>query len=573
MKLHSLIAVAVVTAIAVGGLEIGPTIAADGPTVKADANVLRQAAMNNGGNPGRGKIIFLSAKSQCAPCHKVQGQGGDVGPDLSQIGGKFDRTHLIESILDPSAEILQGYQATVIEDKSGRVWKGIVKSESATAVTLMNAEGKQIVIPVRDIESRSVSRVSLMPTGLADSMTPTEFTDLIAYLESFRTGPKPNPGEGVTGTLTLPPGFVADVVATGFTGATALEVVPDGRIFVCEQTGTLRVIKNGKLLAEPFVKLPVDSSWERGLIGVTVAPHFPKPPHVFVCYVAAKPYPHHVISRFTASGDVAEKGSEKILLEGDDQTKLGGDVPAGHQGGALHFGTDGKLYISIGEQTAGKPAQDLHSLLGKILRINPDGAIPDDNPFVAKTTGKYRAIWAMGCRNPFTFAVQPETGRIFINDVGGIAEEINEGVAGANYGWPIVEHGSKTDPRFRGPIHYYPTACIIGGAFAPTDLPWPKEYRGQYFFGDFNHGWIKTLDPPMGRAGRVNAPVVKTFATGLRRPVDLRFAPSPWVLSPRGRGRGEGDGSLYVLLRDAWVIDNLFKGGTGTLLGIHPAKK
>jgi len=172
-----------------------------------------------------------------------------------------------------------------------------------------------------------------------------------------------------------------------------------------------------------------------------------------------------------------------------------------------------------------------------------------------------------------TFAVQPETGRIFINDVGGIAEEINEGVAGTNYGWPIVEHGPKTDPRFRGPVYHYPTACIIGGAFAPTDLPWPKEYRGQYFFGDFNHGWIKTLDPPTGRAGRVNAPVVKPFATGLRRPVDLRFAPSPVPLSSGGRGRGEGDDSLYVLLRDAWVVDNLFKGGTGILLRIHPINK
>src|SRR6266481_6003077 len=526
MRLHTL-AVVAVASIPFCGLEIAPTRAADDPTTKANANNLRQAAMNNGGNPDRGKKVFLSASAQCVPCHKVHGQGGDVGPDLSHIGGKFDRTHLIESILDPSAEILQGYQATTIECKSGRVLTGIITTESATTIMLVDAEGKQITIPVRDIESRAASKVSLMPAGLADAMKPAEFTDLIAYLESLRTGPKPNPGEGVTGTLTLPSGFVAEVIATGFTGATALEVAPDGRIFVCEQTGTLRVIKNGKLLPEPFVKLPVDSSWERGLIGVTVAPHFPKPPYVFVCYVAAKPYPHHVISRFIAAGDVAEPGSEKILLEGDDQTKLGGDVPAGHQGGALHFGADGKLYISIGEQTAGKPAQDLHSLLGKTLRLNSDGSIPDDNPFVAKTTGKYRAIWALGCRNPFTFAVQAETGRIFINDVGGIAEEINEGVAGANYGWPIVEHGPTSDPRFRGPVHHYPTACIAGGAFAPVDWPWPKEYRGQYFFGDFNHGWIKTIDPAHPREA-------KPFATGLRRPVDLHFGP---------------DGSLYVLLR------------------------
>ncbi len=518
---------------------------------KVDADALRRAAMNTGGDPKRGKAIFFSETSKCATCHKVQGQGGEVGPELSQIGGKFDRTHLIESILDPSAEILQGYHTTVVETKAGRIYNGIVKAESPMAVTLVDGEGKSITIPLEEVECREVSKISLMPAGLGDSTTPGEFTDLIAYLTTLRTGRELTPGEGISGPLTLPQGFKADVVATGFSGATALDVAPDGRIFVCEQTGTLRIIKNGQLLTKPFVKLPVDVTWERGLIGVTVAPDFPKTPHVFVCYVAAKPYPHHVVSRFTARGDVAEPGSEKTLLEGDDQTKLGGTVPAGHQGGAIHFGNDGKLYIAIGDQTAGKPAQEMNSLLGRLLRINCDGSIPSDNPFFTRATGKYRATWALGLRNPFTFAVQRETGRLFINDVGGNAEEINEGKPGANFGWPSVEHGPTNDPHFRGPIHHYPTACISGGDFAPMDLHWSKEYRGQYFFADFNHGWIKFLDPAKPTAA-------KSFATGLRRPVDMRFAP---------------DGSLYVLLRDAWVIDHLFKGGTGALFRIQHTGK
>jgi putative heme-binding domain-containing protein len=518
---------------------------------RTDLDALRQAAMNNGGDSRRGKALFVSSRTNCATCHKVHGQGGELGPDLSQIGGKLDRTHLIESILDPSAEITQGYHATVIETRSGRVFSGIVKSESARDVTLVDLAGKRITIPLRDIETRAVSKMSLMPAGLADGMTRAEFTDLIAYLASLRSGREATPGEGSSGTLLLPPGFKGELVAAGLTGATALEVAPDGRTFVCEQTGTLRVIKKGKLLATPFVKLPVDSTWERGLIGVTVAPDFPRTPHVFVCYVAARPYPHHVVSRFTVVGDVAEPGSEKVLFTGDDQRKLGGTVPAGHQGGAIHFGRDGKLYFAIGDQTAGKPAQELSSLLGKLLRINPDGSIPADNPFFSKVSGKYRAIWALGLRNPFTFAVQRETGRIFINDVGGIAEEVNEGIAGANYGWPTIEHGPTTDPRFRGPIHHYPTACIIGGDFAAMEQRWPREYRGRYFFADFNHGWIKTIDPARPAKAR-------GFATGLRRPVDLRFAP---------------DGSLYVLLRDAWVIDKLFKGGTGAVLRIRFAGK
>src|SRR5581483_9658741 len=121
-----------------------------------------------------------------------------------------------------------------------------------------------------DIEERHLSDVSLMPDGLANELTPQQFTDLIAYLEGLRTGRKPTPGESITDPLTLPRGFTAVPIANGLTGVTALEVAADGRVFVSEQTGTLRVVKEGRLLAEPFVRLVVDSTWERGLLGVTV---------------------------------------------------------------------------------------------------------------------------------------------------------------------------------------------------------------------------------------------------------------------------------------------------------------
>jgi glucose/arabinose dehydrogenase len=285
-----------------------------------------------------------------------------------------------------------------------------------------------------------------------------------------------------TGIAELPEGFSEKIIATQITGATAMAIAPDGRIFVCEQTGALRVIKDDMLLDKPFVTVSVDSSWERGLIGVTLAPDFPKKPYVYLCYVAATPYPHHHVSRFTANGDVAAPDSEVILLKGDDQTKLGGGVPNGHQGGAIHFGKDGKLYVAIGEQTAGLPAQKLDTYQGKLLRINPDGSIPEDNPFFKTATGKYRAVWALGLRNPFTFAVQPGTGRIFINDVGEARwEEINEGVAGANYGWPHAE-GPGTNPRFQNPVHAYDHGVgrSIGGStfYNPPVPQFPKEYVG-----------------------------------------------------------------------------------------------
>jgi uncharacterized repeat protein (TIGR03806 family) len=348
----------------------------------------------------------------------------------------------------------------------------------------------------------------------------------------------------------LPQGFSETAVATGINGATAMEFAPDGRLFVCEQTGTLLVVKNDRLLPVPFLKLKVDSSWERGLLGVAFDPHFARNHYVYVNYISPHPYPHHRISRFTARGDRAAPNSETILLEGDNQEKLGGGVKNGHQGGAIHFGKDGKLYIAIGDQTAGAPAQDLKTLQGKILRINADGSIPQDNPFYRKTTGKYRAIWALGLRNPFTFAFQPGTGRMFINDVGGANEEINVGAAGANYGWPTVEHGPTRDPRFRGPIHWYKESSIAGGAFYnPPRRQFPRQYLGKYFFGDFKAGWIKTLDPDRPKD-------VKEFLTGLGNlsVVDLKVA---------------ADGSLYYLRRLAWVRDHEFKAHTGVLYKIR----
>ena len=147
-----------------------------------------------------------------------------------------------------------------------------------------------------------------------------------------------------------------------------MTVAPDGRVFVCEQTGSLRVIKDDKLLASPFVTVAVDSTWGRGLIGVTFGPGFPKKAFCLSVLLAPSAYSHHRISRFTANGDVAAADSELVLLEGDDQTKLGGGMPNGHQGGAIHFGKDGKLYIAIGEQTAGLPAQNLDTFQGKLLR-------------------------------------------------------------------------------------------------------------------------------------------------------------------------------------------------------------
>jgi glucose/arabinose dehydrogenase len=213
------------------------------------------------------------------------------------------------------------------------------------------------------------------------------------------------------------------VVASGLNNPSAMALAPDGRIFVCQQGGALRVIKNGVLLATPFLTVPVDSTGERGLLGVAFDPNFVSNQLIYIYYTATTPTIHNRISRFTASGDVALAGSETIIM---DMPNL--STATNHNGGAIHFGPDGLLYAAVGDNANGANAQTLSTRLGKMLRITSTGGIPTNNPFFNTATGDNRAIWALGVRNPFTFSFQNGTGRMFINDVGqNTWEEINDG--------------------------------------------------------------------------------------------------------------------------------------------------
>ncbi|MFN0166343.1 MAG: PQQ-dependent sugar dehydrogenase [Bryobacteraceae bacterium] len=334
---------------------------------------------------------------------------------------------------------------------------------------------------------------------------------------------------------TPPSGFTDVLVAGGLASPTAMAIAPDGRVLVCEQAGRLRVIKNGVLLPAPFLSVTVDSEAERGLLGVAADPDYATNRYLYVYYTRPGAVLRNVVSRFTANGDVALPGSETPLLE-LDPLNPGSST---HNGGALHFGADGKLYVAVGENAEPNNSLVFTNLLGKILRMNPDGSVPPDNPFVAYAdlTGNSRLIWAYGLRNPFTFAVQPGTGALFINDVGQDAwEEINVGRPGANYGWPLTE-GPNDNPLFDKPLFAYPHradaelhgCAIAGGAFYDSAVrAFPPEYRDKYFFADLCGGWISTLDPATGAVAR--------FLSGAAGPVDLRAGP---------------EGGLYYLQRGA----------------------
>src|SRR4029078_1142030 len=143
------------------------------------------------------------------------------------------------------------------------------------------------------------------------------------------------------------------------------------------------------------------------LLGIAFDPAFATNNFVYVYYTVPIEPRHNRVSRFTANGDVALPGSETILLELDNLS-----TASNHNGGAIHFGPDGKLYVAVGENANSANSQTLANRLGKILRLNPDGSVPSDNPFV-NVVGANGAIWALGLRNPFTFAIQPGSGRMF----------------------------------------------------------------------------------------------------------------------------------------------------------------
>ena len=168
---------------------------------------------------------------------------------------------------------------------------------------------------------------------------------------------------GLVAAATLPAGFSETLVANGLSSPTSMDFAPDGRLFVCLQGGQLRVIKNGSLLPAPFVSLTVNSSGERGLLGVAFDPNFATNNFVYVYYTAPTPSIHNRVSRFTANGDVAVAGSELVLLDLENLSATN------HNGGAIHFGPDGKLYVAVGENAVPSNSQTLANRLGKVLRI------------------------------------------------------------------------------------------------------------------------------------------------------------------------------------------------------------
>jgi glucose/arabinose dehydrogenase/PKD repeat protein len=299
-------------------------------------------------------------------------------------------------------------------------------------------------------------------------------------------------GVGVTVPGSPTPTFVSDRVVIGLDEPTNLVFTPDGRMLIAERDGTIWVVPAGaaQVSPTPFLQIPnVNTQDERGLLGLVLDPQFATNGYVYAYYTNNTP--RNRVSRFTALGNAASPSSELVIWQNTTPAAIW------HQGGDLHFGPDGYLYVSVGDHLQGGTAQDLDSYNGKILRMTRDGTVPPGNPFDDGAGSNLDLIWARGLRNPFRFTVDPANGRVIVGDVGeGTWEEVDVAAPGANLGWPICE-GACSTPGMTNPIHTYSHAsgdASITGGFVYRGTQFPADHRGDYFFADYAANWIKRLE-------------------------------------------------------------------------------
>ena len=376
-------------------------------------------------------------------------------------------------------------------------------------------------------------------------------------------GPVPTAGAA-------PPGFVDEAVGT-VAEATTVQYLFGGLTAVLGQSGTIRLIRGGELLATPALTLTdvCTSEFEDGLSGIAGQQRFGDQGWVFVFYTRVAPGANarncvNRVSRFAITGDVIDPASEVVLL---DHLDAAGGM---HYGGDLEIGADGMLWVSVGDGftdprgdsgtdtgafgTNDAP-QDLSLLNGKILRVDPiTGGPAPGNPFTGAGTASCRVrgntaatptttcqeIWASGFRNPFRFAFDPHADgvRAFVHDVGQKGyEEVNELVIGGNYGWPVREgpcaqgapQPCARDDRFIDPLTSYGAesgSFVTGGAFVPSSA-WPDQFDGGYVFVDGGSGsfWVRS------RAGAVDYAAPFHTSVGV---VDIAFVPQAdglWLYS------------------------------------------
>jgi len=288
-----------------------------------------------------------------------------------------------------------------------------------------------------------------------------------------------------------------ETVATGLSHPWGLAFLPDGRMLVTERSGTLRLVSKDGKLSPPLSGVPkVVVAGQGGLLDVAIDPDFKSNSLVYLTY--SEPGEGGA-GTAVARGKLGESGLDGVEVIFRQEPKVGG---GNHFGSRLVFAPDGKLFVTLGERFTFTPAQDLTNDLGKIVRINPDGSVPKDNPFVGRTDARPE-IWSYGHRNPQGAAIHPETGKLWETEFGPMGgDELNIPQAGANYGWPVVSWGSHytgedipdppTHPEFADAIyHWNPVISPSGITFYTADaIP---AWKGNLLIGGLSEQAIVRL--------------------------------------------------------------------------------
>ena len=264
-------------------------------------------------------------------------------------------------------------------------------------------------------------------------------------------------------------------VAKGLKQPWGLAFLPDGRMLVTERPGRLRIVTKDGALSEPLKGVPeVVARGQGGLLDVALDPAFAENGLVYLSY--SEPGEGGA-GTAVARGKLGDGSLDDVEVVFRQKPKVDG---GNHFGSRLAFSPDGKLFVTLGDRFKFDPAQDLASHIGKIVRINPDGSVPDDNPFVGQE-GKLPEIWSYGHRNAQGAAIHPETGKLWESEFGPLGgDELNIPEAGKNYGWPVVSWGKHYDgtdipdpterPEFADAIyHWNPVISPSGIAFYTGD--------------------------------------------------------------------------------------------------------
>ena len=311
------------------------------------------------------------------------------------------------------------------------------------------------------------------------------------------------------------------LIASGLSSPLYLTSPPNdvSRLFVVEQTGGIRIIKDGNLLPTPFLDLSgrISAGGEQGLLGLAFYPDYTTSGRFVVHYTDTAGDTHLSIFQVSADPDVADGASEQVILTADQPY-------VNHNGGQVLFGPDGFLYLGLGDGGAGNDpegrAQSLSDLLGSILRVDVQTGtsytVPADNPFVGQP-GVQPEVWSYGLRNPWRFSFDRATGDLYIADVGQDRyEEVDVAPAstgsgkGLNFGWNIMEgshclSGTTCDqtgltlPDFE---YAHPQGCSITGGYVYRGSSIP-DLQGLYFYGDFCQGWVRSFRYAVGAATEV----------------------------------------------------------------------